>query len=113
MLLLMPVASWGKPTTIERHWARLIATFTRLGGEQEIQATLGGVAVAGGERMDRHRRLLALELVHRAHPGLVAEAPLQAIHLQVVGRSDQDVFAGEYALNNLHPADLAPHAAIV
>jgi hypothetical protein len=26
MLLLMPVASWGEPTTIERHWARLIAT---------------------------------------------------------------------------------------
>jgi hypothetical protein len=35
MLVLIPVASWGEPTTIERHWARLIATFTRLGASRK------------------------------------------------------------------------------
>jgi hypothetical protein len=56
MLLLMPVASWGEPTTIERHWARLIATL------------------------------------------------LQAIHLQVVRRGDQDLPLAQHALADLQLA---------
>lgn len=54
MLLLIPDASAGEPTTIERHWARLIATFRRwdppvlpVGGVEEAEHGEGWLDDAG------------------------------------------------------------------
>ena len=67
-------------------------------GQQEIKAAGGGVGITGGERMDRHRRLLALELIDRANPGLATKTPLEAVHLHVVGGGDQDLIAAQRSL---------------
>ena len=62
-----------------------------VGAQQERRPARRLVERGGAERDDHDRRLLPLELVHRADPDPRTEPPAQAAHLQVERRDDQDV----------------------